>query len=232
MQKKAILWDNDGILVNSEVLFYEANRRYFKRYEIELDPALYFEYFLCNSYGSWHLLRDKGLDDEQITAARRERDEIYIELLDSTPDLTTPGIEKVLQYFSEKCRMAIVTSSERGHFDRIHQRTGLLSHFSLVVAAGDYRHGKPEPEPYLVAANRLGVQPADCIAVEDSPRGLKAATAAGIPCVVMRTYLTSSHPFDEAHAVVDTPAELQTILHEWYEIHSMAWSMDNSTQAD
>ena len=218
--QKAILWDNDGILVNSEVLFYEANKQYFKRHEIYLDLDLYFEHFLCNSAGSWHLLREKGLNDEQITAARSKRNELYIELLDSTPDLTTPGIEKVLQHFSEKCHMAIVTSSARDHFDLIHQRTDLLHHFKLVVASGDYRHEKPSPDPYLVAANRLGVTPADCIAVEDSPRGLKAAVAAGIPCIVMRTQLTSRHPFDGAYAIVDTPTELQAVLHEWFEQHS------------
>lgn len=217
--QKAILWDNDGILVNSEVLFYEATRRYLQRYAIELDPDLYFEYYLCNSAGTWHLLRDKGLNDEQITAARRERDDIYTELLDSTPDLTTPGIEKVLQHFSEKCHMAVVTSSERGHIERIHRRTDLLGHFNLVIAAGDYHHQKPNPEPYLLAATRLGVSPSDCIAVEDSPRGLKAAITAGIPCVVMRTHLTSRHTFNGAYAVVDTPAELQVVLHEWYENH-------------
>ena len=217
--QKAILWDNDGILVNSEILFYEANKRYLVQHQIELDPDLYFEYFLCNSSGTWHLLREKGLDDEQITAARRERNELYTELLDSTPDLTTPGIEKVLRHFAEKCHMAIVTSSERDHFERIHQRTGLLNHFKLVVAAGDYRREKPNPEPYLVAANRLGIAPVDCIAVEDSPRGLKAAMAAGIPCVVMRTDLTSSYPFDGAYAVVDNTAELHAVLHEWYEKH-------------
>ena len=218
--QKAILWDNDGVLVNTEVLFYEANKRYFRRHQIELDLDIYFEYFLCNSAGSWHLLREKGLNDEQILAARGKRNELYMELLDSTPDLTTPGIDKVLQHFSEKCHMAIVTSSARDHFDRIHQRTGLLDHFKLVVALGDYRHEKPNPDPYLVAANRLGVSPADCIAVEDSPRGLKAAVAAGIPCIVMRTHLTSRHPFDGAYAVVDTPVELQNVLHEWYEKHS------------
>ena len=220
--QKAILWDNDGILVNSEVLFYEATRRYLQRHEIELNPDLYFEYFLCNSAGTWHLLRDKGLNDDQITTARHERNELYTELLDSAPDLTTPGIETVLQQFSEKCHMAIVTSSDRGHFEQIHQRTGLLSHFNLVVAAGDYRHEKPNPEPYLVAANRLGVSPVDCIAVEDSPRGLNAANAAGIPCVVMRTHLTARHSFTGAYAVVDNPAELQFVLHEWYEKHDIA----------
>jgi len=219
--QKAILWDNDGVLVNSEVLFYEANRRYLQQYEIELNPDLYFEYFLSNSAGTWHILRDKGLDDEQISVARRERNELYTELLDSTPDLTTPGIEKVLQHFSEKCHMAIVTGSEREHFERIHLRTGLLNHFALVVTAGDYRHEKPNPEPYLTAATRLGVLPVDCIAVEDSPRGLEAAIAAGMPCVVMRTNLTSNYPFAGAYAVVDTPVELQRSLQEWHEKHSM-----------
>ena len=215
--QNAILWDNDGILVNSEILFYEANRQYFRQHDIDISLDVNLEYFLCNSMGLSVLLRERGFSEDQIAIARRERNDIYTDLIESVPDLTMPGIKGVLQHFAEKCRMAVVTSSTRQHFEQIHQRTNLLDHFELVVAAGDYHREKPNPDPYLVATTRLGVLPEDCIAVEDTPRGLQAANSAGIPCIVMRSHLTSKHPFDDAFAVVDSPAELQATLHGWYE---------------
>jgi HAD superfamily hydrolase (TIGR01509 family) len=218
----AILWDNDGVLVNSEVLFYEANQRYFRQHGIELSVEHYFNCFLCSSAGAWPLLREKGWNDAQIAAARSERNAVYANILSSATDLAIPGIEEVLQHFSKMCRMAVVTSSDRDHFDQIHQQTTLLKHFELVIAAGDYLQEKPSPEPYLLAASRLGLAVQACIAVEDSPRGMQAALAAGMPCIALRSHLTATYPFSGAYAVVDTPAELRDALSGWYTTRSVA----------
>lgn len=211
----AILWDNDGVLVDSERLFYEANRTYFADLGIDLDVNLYCEHFLCSSTGLWHLLRDRGWDDQRITEGRAQRNRVYASLLRESSNLINPGIENVLEEFVSSCRMAVVTSSAREHFDQIHGRTNLLRHFELVVAAGDYAREKPDPEPYQVAMKRLSVEPRNCIAVEDSPRGLRAAIAAGIDCIVLRSELTAQHPFEEALAIVDSSIELGWQLRRW-----------------
>jgi HAD superfamily hydrolase (TIGR01509 family) len=219
----AILWDNDGVLVDSEKLFYEANRRYFwDAAGIELNADLYFEHFLCSSAGLWHLLRDRGWNEHRISGGRTERNQLYASLLRDSPSLTIPGIEAVLEHFAKSCRMAVVTSSARAHFEQIHHNTGLLRHFELVVAAGDYAREKPDPEPYEVAIARLGVPPARCIAVEDSPRGLCAAAAAGLSCIVVRSELTQRCAFEGAHAIVDSPLQLFEALQLWHERHGAA----------
>lgn len=215
--RNAILWDNDGVLVNSEVLFYEANRRYFLQHGIELSADLFFEHFLCSSAGIWHML---GWNVQRIANGRRERNNVYAALLDNSPDLSMPGIEGVLQHFATTCRMAVVTSSARDHFERIHERTSLLRYFELVVAAGDYVHEKPDPEPYLVAVAQLKVVAQNCIAVEDSPRGLKAAISAGLDCIILRSQLTEKYSFEGAFAIVDSPAELREVLQGWHEEQS------------
>jgi HAD superfamily hydrolase (TIGR01509 family) len=218
---KAILWDNDGVLVNSEILFYEANRLYFLRYGIDLSPERFFEWFMCSSTGAWHLLRAKGWDDKAISTGRRDRDDVYKGLLATVPDLTQPDIGKILQHFATKCRMAVVTSSDQQHFLQIHRKTNLLRHFELVVTASDYCQAKPHPEPYLVALDRLGLPPQACIAIEDSPRGLQAAIGARTPCVVIGSDLTANYSFQGAYAVVETIAQLGDVLHDWYAAHSL-----------
>lgn len=220
--RTAILWDNDGVLVDSEVVFYEANRRYFLRYGIDLSPDLFFEWFMCSGTGAWHLLRAKGWSEKQISIGRQDRNDVYKSLLEYAFDLTQPGIGEILQQFAPRCRMAVVTSSDRRHFVQIHQKTDLLRYFELVIAAGDYRHEKPHPEPYLVALNRLDLSPQACIAVEDSPRGMQAAISAGLPCVVVRSHLTAKHSFEGAYAVVDTAAQLRDVLNEWHASHRAA----------
>ncbi len=210
----AILWDNDGVLVNSEQLFYEANKRYFAQHGIQLSHAQFFDLFLHSNTGAWHLIGYEN--DEQIRQGRQQRNAIYTELLTNTSDLTMAGIDTVLQEFATRCRMAIVTSSERHHFDQIHHRTNVLQHFEFVVAAGDYQHEKPNPEPYLTALTRLALPAHACIAIEDSPRGLAAAHAAGLRCVVIRSELTKHHVFKQPYAIVDSSSALRDVLDEWH----------------
>jgi beta-phosphoglucomutase-like phosphatase (HAD superfamily) len=124
-------------------------------------------------------------------------------------------MDVLFQRLSAQARMAIVTSSNRAHFDQIHKQTSFLQHVALVVAAGDYRKEKPDPEPYLVALDLLQASRHETIAVEDSPRGLQAAMAAGIDCISLRTDLTRSYPFTGALAVVNTVEELNAEIQHW-----------------
>ena len=96
--------------------------------------------------------------------------------------------------------MGVVTSANREHFDIIHRRLDLVRHFRFVLTAEDYRHTKPSPDPYLLGLKRLGLEAGQCLVVEDSPRGLEAARAAGIPCIVLRHELTLGHDFAGALA--------------------------------
>lgn len=73
-----------------------------------------------------------------------------------------------------------------------------------MITEEDCTTSKPSPEPYLIGAKRLGLSPAQCIAVEDSPRGLLAARAAGMACVILRSDLTADYAFEGAAAVVET----------------------------
>ena len=110
--------------------------------------------------------------------------------------------------------MAIVTASGRAHFDVIHRPLGLLSHFDFVLADGDYANHKPHPDPYLAAAQRLGLDPAECIAVEDSERGLRSAVAAGMRCLVVPGGLSLDGDFALAHRVLDSAHDVPRVIRE------------------
>jgi HAD superfamily hydrolase (TIGR01509 family) len=97
--------------------------------------------------------------------------------------------------------MALVTGSGRADIDLMHRRTGLLGLFRVIVTREDYPEAKPAPDGYLEAAKRLGLAPQRCLAVEDSARGLGAAIAAGMRCVVVPSDLTRGQRFEGAHAV-------------------------------
>jgi HAD superfamily hydrolase (TIGR01509 family) len=113
-----------------------------------------------------------------------------------------PGVADGLARLAGRFRLAIVTSSEPAPFAAVHARAGILHRFELALARDQYGKAKPDPEPYLLAAARLGVAAARCLVVEDSERGLRAATAAGIACWVVPSELTRGGRFDGAAAVL------------------------------
>ena len=108
--------------------------------------------------------------------------------------------------------MAIVTSSHRAHFEAIHRSTGLPQFFEFVLAREDYGLSKPDPEPYLSAVARLGLSAGECLVIEDSERGLRAAKAAGLTCWVIPSALTASSNFAAADRRFDSLAELRNVL--------------------
>ena len=204
----AILWDNDGVLVDTERFYYQANRNYLREHGIELSEAQFFEWFLADNCGAWHLLEDGGASAEQIAVWRSERNALHLELINAARDLMTPGIDTLLASLAGRVEMGIVTSATQASFSAIHARHDLLRHFRFALTAETYERSKPAPDPYLLGVERIGRPADECLVIEDSPRGLAAARAAGLRCIVLRSPLTHGHDFAGALHVVDSVAEL------------------------
>jgi HAD superfamily hydrolase (TIGR01509 family) len=197
----AILFDNDGVLVDTEALYFRANREALATVGAVLDEATYVDCLLREGIGVWHLAEARGVSPAGIEALRALRDRHYFELVDEA-EIAIPGVAELLPSLAARYRLAIVTSSEPGPFARTHARTGLLRHFELTLTRHDYVQSKPHPEPYLTAVGRLGLPPARCLVIEDSERGLRAAKAAGLACWVVPSGLTASGNFAAADAVL------------------------------
>ncbi len=110
----------------------------------------------------------------------------------------------------------IVTSSKREHFDIIHGGSGMLQHVEFVVVREDYPKAKPNPDSYLIGIARTGLAARDCIAVEDSPRGITAARAAGLECVFFTPGgVGAAREVGEVFARAGSAEELEIVLQQW-----------------
>ena len=208
---KAIFWDNDGVLVDTERLYYQATKEVLHEAGLSLTIDLYLEFFLRQSKGVWHLLEQKGFSSDHIERLRLKRNEVYSNLL-LQESIVINDVEPVLQHFYGKYLMGVVTSSRKEHFEMIHRTTGFLKYFDFVLAHGDYTKYKPDPEPYQLALQRSGFSPDECIAVEDSERGLLSATAAGLSCVIVANELTKSCSFEGACRILAEIKDLMDLL--------------------
>lgn len=194
---KAILWDNDGVLVDTEGLYFRATREALERLGVRLSEARFIECFLKASQGFSRVAAEYGIDDRTLESARSWRNARYTELLRAGVPVID-GARQVLNELHGTVRMGVVTSSRREHFEIIHAATGLLDYIDFTLVREDYRQSKPDPEPYLTAMRQNDLSADECVVIEDSDRGLRAALAAGLRCVVIPQGLTQGLDFTGA----------------------------------
>ena len=205
-----ILWDQDGVLVDSERWYYEATRHELASLGVELTADEY-QRLQVSGRSTWDAARERGIDEATIAAARARRDLLYQEYLRTRP-IEVDGIGEMLATLGRTHRMAIVTTARREDFNLIHATRDLLRHMEFAVMLGDYERAKPHPDPYLAALARFGARPDEAVAVEDSRRGLLAARAAGIACFMVRNRLNAAAAFPEAAGVVGSVRELPAAI--------------------
>ena len=208
---KAILWDNDGVPVDTEHLYFEATQRVLSAAGIPLTHEQYIELFLVQGKGAWHLAQERGLPPAAVERLRDERNALYSRLL-CAGARPVYGITSVLKALQGKYTMGIVTSSRRDHFDLIHQSSDLLPYFDFVLTSDDCARSKPDPELYLKAVEKAGTGAEQCVAIEDSERGLEAATRAGVRCIIVPSRLTRDRRFSGAHCILDSVSEIPAAL--------------------
>ncbi len=211
MSYTAVFWDNDGVLVDSERLYFQATRQVLQSVGVELSLERYRGLYLRESRGAWHLAVEKGIPAEDVEGLREERNRIYAQLL-RTEDLAIDGAAKTLEALAGRLLIGVVTSSKREHFEIIHARTGFCRFFDFVITGDDVKETKPSPEPYLRALEKSGREPGVCVVIEDSARGLLAAKEAGLACWIIPSELTRDSDFRQADRVLSSLADALPLL--------------------
>jgi beta-phosphoglucomutase-like phosphatase (HAD superfamily) len=234
---RAFVFDLDGTLVETEELKALSYARAAAELRLELDEGAVTEAFkdlvgLSRQEVAVGLMRRFGLEDAARAriaefgvdtpwqAYVRIRLGIYEEML-GDPKLIHErryphNIALLYDVKREGYPTALATQSHHEQASRVLDILGLVEEFDVVVTRDDVEHGKPDPEMHLLAARELGVRPEECLAIEDSPAGVKAALAAGTEIVAVTTELTrqkfrDTDLLDRCH-VVDDPRALPEVV--------------------
>ena len=208
--KKYLLFDHDGVLVDTEFWYYTAGERALADIGFTLDRDQYVR-DMTRGAATWAQARAAGIDEQTISRQREVRNVYYQEYL-RTEAIEIEGVVETLAELSKYVRMAIVTTSKRVDFEVIHEKRRITHFMDFILAREDYELAKPHPEPYLTGLKRFGATREETLVVEDSARGLNSAVAAGIDCAIVANDFTRTHDFSQASYRIDTLIELKDII--------------------
>ena len=212
MKYDAVIFDMDGVLVDSEVLNIEIIEKYFESKGVTVERNVIFSLVGASGDVFWGTLRNQsgiGLETEMM---RRE-------ILDFSKSMNVPyqkylfpGVIHLLEHLrTSGYKLALASSTERERVMRVLSRSETEVFFTTIMTGDMFEESKPNPEIYLKTAKELGVDPKRCLAIEDSAIGIEAAVKAGMT-VVARKEERFGFDQGQAHYIVDNLTEVMDLL--------------------
>jgi beta-phosphoglucomutase len=214
MKMRALLFDFDGVLVQSMEDHYEGWRRALEKYGIDMNPE---ELFMMEGQGvkgvAHEISRKYNLPLEDTSEIIKSKQDYYNKIKKIR---FYPNLLDVLNWARDKeLRMAVVTGGNRSRVLEALENFGLLEYFEEIVTSDDVNETKPSPQPYLLAAERIDIQPEECVVIENAPLGIRSGKSAGMQVVGVTTTLNAYH-LKDADVVVSDFKELLNALKKLY----------------
>lgn len=212
----AIVFDMDGLMVDSEPLSQQAWDDYLRPFGHQLSQETVESIIGFRADVSTPIIKKMFNLPESVSQIIANRAAIYSQIrANGVP--TMPGLHELHKTIARRqLPWAVATSSPRRHAIEILQQLGLKEQCYAIAAGDEVAHGKPAPDIYLLAAERLGVPPRNCLALEDSGPGSKAAVAAGMAVIAIPNAQTKTADFSHVHyrysSLHDVLANLDTFF--------------------
>lgn len=208
--KKFLLFDNDGVLVETENWYFEANVKALAEIGIELTFEVYME-IMAKGGTAWEVAKKQNISKKVIDEQRVNRDIYYREFI-STKDIEIHDVLDTLKELKKNYKMGIITTSRRVDFDLIHNDRDIMKFMDFSLCVEEYPRAKPYPDPYLAGMKKFNALKEECLVIEDSQRGLTSAVNAEIECAVVQNEFTSTHDFSKATYRIKKFSDLPKLL--------------------
>ncbi len=222
MSVKAIIFDVDGTLSETEEAHRQAFNATFKEFGLPWEWSQELYGVLLKTTGGKERMAEYVTthlggtpDKEKIAEIHKRKTVVYGELIDSGMAELRPGIAALIADAAKNgVRVAVATTTNRPNVDRLAESCfGKPADevFEVIAAGDEVKHKKPAPDVFDLAVERLGLDPSECVGLEDSRNGLLSCTGAGVPCIVSPGVYTLGSDFSGAAAVIDCFTEIDTV---------------------
>lgn len=198
-----VIFDMDGVIVNSEPVYYASNRAVFEKLGLSIESVGYDRFVGISAEKMWETVKaEHGL--VQPIAELVEMEEAgMLEGLARAELQPMPGLLDLMDRLQAAgLPFALASSSPRQVIRTVLEKLGLADRFLSVVSGEDVANGKPAPDIFLLAAGKLGLPPENCLVIEDSANGVRGAKAAGMVCVGFRNPHSGNQDLSPADAIV------------------------------
>ena len=207
---KTILWDLDGVIVDSGSYHFSAWQETFAKRGVMFTQENFVKLFGArNDFIIHNILGDKVHEDDINTIAAQKESNFRNRIKGNIKLL--PGVLKLLEIIKKgHFKMSLVSSAAKENIDLLFGELGLEDYFSCIISGRDVTDSKPSPQIFLLAAEKCETKPENCIVIEDSPLGVKAAKAAGMRCLAVSN-AHSKRELAEADRIVNSLEEVDLI---------------------
>ena len=178
---KAVIFDMDGVLVDSQPYHIKADIDTMAEYGVIKDQKFYESFAGTLTADRMRTLKEMFGLDVPVEEMTIKRENMILDIMGKEDIKPVSGIQEFLRSIKEKgLTTAVASSSDYKLINLILDRLKIAQYFDSVTSGSDVKRGKPSPDVFLLAAERIGIEPAECLVVEDSENGVKAAKAAGM----------------------------------------------------
>ncbi|MDG1779001.1 MAG: HAD family phosphatase [Flavobacteriaceae bacterium] len=207
---KAVLFDMDGVIVDTEPLHHKAYQQMFSEVGIDVSSEMYegftgqSTYGICVQLCSYFKLHQ---DPQELVQIKRNNftklffEDDDLQLLEGVKDL-------ILDYHANGLALVLASSASMFTINNITKRFGLNQYFKDKLSGADLKASKPHPEIFINAASSAGVSPNECIVIEDSTNGIKAAKSAGIFCIAYKSEHSKNQDYTLADMLISNYEEI------------------------
>jgi HAD superfamily hydrolase (TIGR01509 family) len=212
--KRAVIFDMDGVMIDSEPLWEKTERILLARRNIDYSPEYRDLIVGLNQNDSGKLLWQTFSLRETLDEIISERLDILTEIYKQELDII-PGVTPLLKELRVRGYiLAVASSSPLRVINFVLDMFSLHQYFDAVVSGECINFGKPHPDIYLHTAERLGVKPSECVAIEDSINGVRSAKSAGMRCIAIPDKRLSRGKFDIADLILENTDDLDITMIE------------------